>query len=87
MAKILIATLGLGRTLKNESGATRIYDTLEYRLGEERSLLWLVTADSLTAFPLPPRRRIESAAVAAYEALRIPEPLGALAEEALAHDR
>jgi hypothetical protein len=33
---------------------------LEYLLGDERSWLWVVTPNSLKAFPLPPRNEIES---------------------------
>lgn len=42
---------------------------LEYALGEERSWLWLVTPRSLDAFELPPRRELDAAARAAYDAL------------------
>jgi CHAT domain-containing protein/Tfp pilus assembly protein PilF len=42
---------------------------LEYTLGDERSYLWAVTADSLTAFVLPPRSEIEAAAQLFYERL------------------
>ncbi|HVG09836.1 MAG TPA: CHAT domain-containing protein [Thermoanaerobaculia bacterium] len=42
---------------------------LEYALGEERSYLWAVTADSLQSFELPSRERIEEAARRWYGAL------------------
>lgn len=42
---------------------------LEYALGEERSYLWAVTADSLTSFVLPPRSEIEEAARLFYRHL------------------
>lgn len=42
---------------------------LEYRLGEERSLLWAVTPDAVTAFELPPRAGIEELALAAVPLL------------------
>lgn len=34
---------------------------LEYSLGEERSFLWAVSGDAVTAYELPPRRRVEEA--------------------------
>jgi CHAT domain-containing protein/Tfp pilus assembly protein PilF len=34
---------------------------LEYSLGEKRSYLWAVTADSLTSYELPPKAEIEAA--------------------------
>ncbi len=42
---------------------------IEYSLGEERSYLWLVTAERVTSFELPPRMRIEAAAQRVYELL------------------
>jgi CHAT domain-containing protein len=42
---------------------------LEFALGEDRSWLWAVTADTLTSVELPPRRRIETAARSLYAAL------------------
>lgn len=42
---------------------------LEYALGEERSYLWAVTPDSLRAFELPARLKIEEAARRWYGAL------------------
>lgn len=42
---------------------------LEIHLGEERSWLWVVTADSVTSFELAPRTVIESAARRAHELL------------------
>ena len=42
---------------------------LEYSLGEERSYLWAVSSDSLQAFDLPSRERIEKAARRWYGAL------------------
>ncbi len=42
---------------------------LEIALGEERSFLWTVTTDSLQAFVLPPRARIEAVARRVYELL------------------
>lgn len=42
---------------------------LEYSLGEERSYLWAVTANSLSSYELPPREVIEAAARRCYELL------------------
>ncbi len=42
---------------------------LEYSLGEERSYLWAVTANSFTSYELPPRAAIEAAARRCYELL------------------
>jgi CHAT domain-containing protein/tetratricopeptide (TPR) repeat protein len=42
---------------------------LEYLLGEERSWLWVVTTNSLKAFPLPPRDEIESEVRRVYGSL------------------
>jgi CHAT domain-containing protein len=47
------------------------FDTmlLEYALGEEKSFLWAVTADSLESFELPKRAEIETAARRVYDLL------------------
>ncbi len=45
---------------------------LEYALGEERSFLWLVTRDSISAFRLPNRTVIEKAARGFYLGLSAP---------------
>jgi CHAT domain-containing protein/tetratricopeptide (TPR) repeat protein len=42
---------------------------LEYALGEQRSYLWAVTPDSITAYTLPARAEIEAAARRVYELL------------------
>lgn len=42
---------------------------LEYKLGRERSFLWVVTPDRLTAFILPPAAEIEASARRLYERL------------------
>jgi CHAT domain-containing protein/Tfp pilus assembly protein PilF len=42
---------------------------LEYSLGEERSYLWAVTANSFSSYELPPRATIEAAALRCYELL------------------
>ncbi|HEY0728821.1 MAG TPA: CHAT domain-containing protein, partial [Pyrinomonadaceae bacterium] len=42
---------------------------LQYSLGEKRSYLWAVTADSFTVFELPPRKEIEEAAIEVYKLL------------------
>ncbi len=44
---------------------------LEYALGEERSFLWAVDRDSVTAFELPARDRIEAAAREVYSQLSV----------------
>jgi CHAT domain-containing protein/Tfp pilus assembly protein PilF len=41
---------------------------LEYSLGDERSYLWAVSADEVTVYELPPRRRVEAACRRLYEA-------------------
>ncbi len=47
---------------------------LEYSLGEERSFLWVVTAERIESFQLPGREIIEAAAREVYEGLRIHDP-------------
>jgi CHAT domain-containing protein/tetratricopeptide (TPR) repeat protein len=47
---------------------------LEYFLAEPRSYLWLVTPDSLTAFELPGRGRIEDLALRVHQGLGEPAP-------------
>ncbi len=47
---------------------------LEYRLGESRSYLWVVTADEAAELELPPRAEIESWVQEARGALTLPEP-------------
>lgn len=47
---------------------------LEYSLGEERSVLWVIGAGGLRSFILPPQREIEDLARRAYEELRTVEP-------------
>jgi tetratricopeptide (TPR) repeat protein len=42
---------------------------LEYKLGDTRSLLWLVTKSSVRVFNLPPRKAIESLATDYYKAV------------------
>lgn len=42
---------------------------LEYALGEERSYLWAVTANSLTGYELPSRKVLEGVALELYESL------------------
>ena len=42
---------------------------LEYSLGEERSYLWAVTANSIAGYELPARNRIDEAARKVYELL------------------
>lgn len=42
---------------------------LEYRLGDTRSLVWLVTSESVRVFTLPPRKEIEGVATEYYKAV------------------
>ncbi|HXU30014.1 MAG TPA: CHAT domain-containing tetratricopeptide repeat protein [Thermoanaerobaculia bacterium] len=44
---------------------------LEVSLGEERSFLWAVDAESVAGFTLPPRAEVEAAARAVYERLSV----------------
>jgi CHAT domain-containing protein/tetratricopeptide (TPR) repeat protein len=50
---------------------------LEYALGDQRSFLWAVTRDSVTAYELPDRRLIEEAAQKFYQLLMRPAHGGA----------
>ena len=45
---------------------------LQYSLGKERSFLWAVTPDSLTAYELPPRAEIEKVAEPFYQLMQNP---------------
>jgi CHAT domain-containing protein len=47
---------------------------LEYRLGNDRSFLWLVTTDSIRSVPLAPRREIEAAVAVARSIFSKPQP-------------
>ncbi|HWX42015.1 MAG TPA: CHAT domain-containing protein [Blastocatellia bacterium] len=49
---------------------------LEYSLGKERSYLWAVTADSVRAYELPARGKVEAAAKALYKWAASPEQPG-----------
>jgi CHAT domain-containing protein/tetratricopeptide (TPR) repeat protein len=53
---------------------------LEYSLGEEKSYLWAVTFNSLTAYELPPRKQIEDAATETYIALTARQVTGDLVD-------
>lgn len=44
---------------------------LEYALGDERSVLWAVTTDSVASIPLPGRTQIEAAASKCYDLLKV----------------
>jgi len=59
--------LGLAEIQTNVTDNTTLL--LEYSLGEERSYLWAVTANSFASFELPPRATIEAAARRCYELL------------------
>lgn len=66
---------GLVRPRPVGSGETRaLLDPgtllLEYFLGEERSVLWVLSPEAATAFELPPRAEIEALARRVYEGLR-----------------
>jgi CHAT domain-containing protein len=45
---------------------------LEYSLGEDRSFLWAVTLDQITAYELPGRRAIEAAARKVHQQMAVP---------------
>ena len=65
---------------------------LEFALGEKRSWLWAVTAQTIASYELPPRRDIDSAARSWYEDLtarqpRAGESAAAYANRAAAADR
>src|SRR5262249_33094203 len=47
---------------------------LEFALGDARSWLWAVTADSITSIELPPRRDVERAARSLYEQFTARQP-------------
>lgn len=47
---------------------------VEYKLGEDRSFLWLVTQDSIDVFPLPSRRQIEDKANVLYSLITANNP-------------
>ena len=47
---------------------------LEYALGEERSFVWVVTADSTAVFELPARHDIERVALRLHHELSTPDP-------------
>ncbi|HVS00789.1 MAG TPA: CHAT domain-containing protein [Thermoanaerobaculia bacterium] len=55
------------RQLRSEVGRESLL--LEYSLGEERSYLWMVTADSIESFVLPSRSEIERTAQLFYRQL------------------
>lgn len=57
---------------------------LEYSVGEEKSFLWAVTADSIKAYELPNRAAIEPLARRVYESLGVRKLSGADAEYAKA---
>ena len=45
---------------------------LEYKLGDARSFLWMVTKDEIEIFRLPPRKEIEQTAKDFYAAVAVP---------------
>jgi CHAT domain-containing protein len=48
---------------------------LEYSLGDDRSYLWTVAADSISSFQLPPQAEIEKVARQVYELLSAPNKI------------
>jgi CHAT domain-containing protein/Tfp pilus assembly protein PilF len=48
---------------------------LEYALGDERSYLWVVSQSTMIGYELPPRARIESAALRLYALLLASQPV------------
>jgi CHAT domain-containing protein len=62
------SAIALGGTIKDESidGGTLL---LEYLLGEQKSVLWAVTGDSVKLYELPGRAVIEQAAQRVYDLL------------------
>jgi CHAT domain-containing protein len=67
------ATLAPPRPLRLEEIQAELRDEdtllLEYALGDEKSYLWMVTADSVSSYELPPRAEIEGAARELYRLL------------------
>jgi len=57
---------------------------LEYLLGEERSYLWWVTPEEVTAYRLPPRQKIEELAAEVYAEVSNLEQRSGKTREALA---
>ncbi|MCG8461395.1 MAG: CHAT domain-containing protein, partial [Holophagales bacterium] len=57
---------------------------VQFSLGEERSWLWWVSADSVEAFELPDRESIEKAARRVYDAFRTLDPRARSADRAAA---
>lgn len=60
---------------------------LEYSLGEERSVLWVLSAESVSTFDLPPRAEIEALARRVYEGLKTFEASSAATARQEARDR
>jgi CHAT domain-containing protein/Tfp pilus assembly protein PilF len=61
------APLGLAEIQTSVTDNTTLL--LEYSLGEERSYVWAVTANSFASYELPPRATIETAARRCYDLL------------------
>src|SRR5262249_58582796 len=53
-----------------------------YSLGDKRSYLWVVSKDSITAYELPPRKRVEEAALHFYELTSVGDQSGGAADAA-----
>ena len=67
-------TLGPGQLPKAEKIQGQLVDSesllLTYQLGADRSFLWAVTPEAISAFVLPPRDEIEGLAWTAYERMK-----------------
>ena len=67
-----LADLSEGKTI-NTNEIQKLLDDetvlLEYKLGEKRSFLWLVTKDSIEVFTLPSREKIEEKAKSFYNSV------------------
>jgi CHAT domain-containing protein/lipopolysaccharide biosynthesis regulator YciM len=70
-SRTLALTRPAALTLQQIQTELRDGDTilLEYALGDERSYLWTVTADSVRSYQLPPRATLEDAAREVYKLL------------------
>lgn len=50
---------------------------LEYKLGDSRSLLWMVSKDAVKVFSLPEKSKVAAAALNFYKAVSSPKPVAA----------
>jgi len=76
------ASLTLPEALRLSEVQSEILDAetllLEYALGEERSYVWAVTRDSVTARELPSRSKVEAAGRAAFKEMSTHQGTGAV---------